>query len=235
MSAARIDPSASFTRDGVLRGARRCASFAFAVSPFGFAYGAKAAASGFTLDQALLVSAFVFAGASQFAALEIWSSPPPYLSLALVALAINARHIVQGAALSPWLFQAPRRAGYASLLVLTDANFADSQAAYQRGERDFGVFFGGGVAVWLIWVVSTALGAIAGGALGDLGRFGLDIVVGAVFAMVMVTLLREGGSRVAAVAGAASLLLVQGWSPLGWDVVAAAIVGGVAAAAAQGR
>ena len=45
------------------------------------------------------MSVLVFSGAAQFAALDFWPGPVAFGSLALVVLALNARHIVMGAAL----------------------------------------------------------------------------------------------------------------------------------------
>jgi len=226
---------ASFTRAGAMRGARRLAPVALAAAPFAFAYGAAAIERGLTFDQAMLITAFVFAGASQFAALDVWASPPPYLSLALVVLAINARYLIQGAALSPWLRAAPPGPAYASLLLLTDASFADSQAAYAKGERDFAVFFGGGFVMWSVWVVSSAIGYFAAGAIDDLSRYGLDVVLGAFFALMTLGLMRGREAVLPAVVGAAAIVFLDGRIAPGWDVVVAAIFGGVAAAAWHGR
>jgi len=50
----------------------------------------------------------------------------------------------------------------AALLLLSDANFAQAIAARERGERDAGTLFGSGVAMWIVWVVSTGVGVLAG-------------------------------------------------------------------------
>ena len=49
----------------------------------------------------------VFAGASQFLALELWGDPLPLAALVLGVLVINLRHLLMGPALLPWLAQDP--------------------------------------------------------------------------------------------------------------------------------
>ena len=47
------------------------------------------------------MSGLVLAGGAQFAALEIWTSPPPLAAILLSTLLINARHVLMSASLAP--------------------------------------------------------------------------------------------------------------------------------------
>jgi len=172
------------------------------------------------------MSAAIFAGASQFAALDLWHAPLPLATLALTVLAVNARLILLGAALSPWLLQLsiPRR--FAALLLLSDANFAHAMSARERGEMDAGILFGSGLAMWATWIGGTSLGAIAGSLLGDVSRFGFDAVMVAYFAAVVVgqwkgtaDLLPWAAAAIVAVVGSHVL-------PPGWHIIAGALTGG---------
>ena len=63
---------------------------------FGVAFGLAAAQTGLGDAATLLMSALVFAGASQFAALELWGSQVPLFTLMVTVFAINARHLLMG-------------------------------------------------------------------------------------------------------------------------------------------
>ena len=52
-----------------------------ATVPFGMVYGALAAKDGLTLTENLAMSGLVFAGASQFVALEFWTHPLPFWTI----------------------------------------------------------------------------------------------------------------------------------------------------------
>ena len=91
-----------------------------------------------------------------------------------------------GAALAPWLLQIPTVRRLAALLLLSDANFAHAMSARDRGEIDAGILFGSGLTMWIMWIASTAIGALAGSLLGDLSRFGFDAVMVAYFTAVIV-------------------------------------------------
>lgn len=218
------------TFGGFKAGMRRLAGVALFVVPFGFAFGAAAIDSGLTPIQAIAMSAVVFAGASQFAVLELWHSPLPLLSIGFVALAVNARHLIFGAALAPLLNALPRRHRLLSAIFLSDANFADMQSARQSGSSDLGILVGGGSMLWLSWVSGTVLGAVIGGTVKDLSRFGMDVVMVAFFVTVIAGSARQVGNvlpiGVAALVSVATLFLL----PHGWNVIAGALAGGLAGA-----
>lgn len=218
------------TAAGARDGARRMAPIALFVLPFGLAFGAAAVAAGLSPEAAVGMSALVFAGAAQFAGLELWSDPPPLMSLALVALAVNARLAVMGAALAPWLNALSLGRRLLALASLTDANFADGRAALRDGARDAGVLAGGGAALWLAWVSGTAAGAYAGASIGALEAFGLDLVMAAFFAAAVTGGLRSGGPVAPVVAGAAVAVATREVLPSGWHLIAAALAGGAVAA-----
>ena len=175
-----------FTASGVWRGSVEIAPIAAFVIPFGMAFGVAASAKGIPPEISIFMSAAIYAGASQFAALDLWYAPLPLATLALTVLAVNARHVLLGAALAPWLLQVPILRRAAALLLLSDANFAQAMSARDRGETDAGILFGSGVTMWIMWIVSTAIGALAGSLLGDLSRFGFDAIMVAYFTAVIV-------------------------------------------------
>jgi len=172
------------------------------------------------------MSATVFAGASQFAALELWGESIPYVSLALVALAVNARHMILGAALSPWINRLPWSRRLPILGLLSDVNFTDSQALYKEGERDAGVILGGGITLWATWVIGTAAGALLGNALGDLDRFGIDVLMIAFFAAITVRGVQSRTDIWPIVTAVVVTIATASLLPSGWNIIAAALAGG---------
>jgi len=215
-----------FTANGVWRGAVEIAPIAAFIIPFGIAFGVAASAKGVPGEISLLMSIVIFAGASQFAVLDLWHAPLPLATLALTVLAVNARHVLLGAVLAPWLLQIPLPGRVAALLMLSDANFAHAIAARERGEIDAGILFGSGIAMWVTWVISTAAGVLAGSLLGDLSRFGFDAVMVTYFAAIVIgqwkgrlDLIPWIGAAAAAVIGAQVL-------PAGWHIIAGALAGG---------
>lgn len=197
------------------------------VVAFGAAFGLAAIQKGLEPLQALLMSATVFAGASQFAAVDMWGAQVSVLPLIAVVFAINSRHLLMGASLYPMLKELPPRQRYGVLLLLTDANWAVSAQEYQSGRRNLEVILGGGLALWLAWMIGTLMGVYFGRLLQDPQSLGLDMVLGC-FLLAMAL----GGKKsprilVAWAVAAAASLAAYWYLPPHTHVVVGALAGGV--------
>ncbi len=224
------DSNISLSRVGIWHGMRRLLPVSLFVIPYGIGFGGAAAEAGLTTGQTIAMSATVFAGAAQFAALDFWPEPDAYLSLVLMALAVNARHTIMGAALAFWLNRLSWPKRLLTCALITDANFADSQRNLNAGENDLGILVGGGLIMWTMWQLGTVIGATAGHAIDDLDAYGVDVVMVCFFAAVVSTDLR-GGSKLAPVTIAVAVsVLTLDFLPAGWNVIAAALAGGTTAA-----
>ena len=216
---------------GTLGGARRLLPVALFTVPFGIAFGVAASEQGLSPAQSIAMSALVFSGAAQFASLDFWREPVAYLSLGLLMLALNGRHVIMGAALFPWLRHLPLPRRLFVLGFLSDANFADSQPCFRNGGRDAGLLLGGGMAMWTAWVTGTAIGALGGHALTDLDALGLDVVMVCFFAAITAPQLFVRSSVVPVLVAAAAAVLTLSVLPAGWNILFGALAGGVTALA----
>ncbi len=215
------------TSRDVWLGFRQMLPISMFVTVFGVAFGLAAAQMGLTGSTIMLMSGLVFAGASQFAALDMWAAHIPLIPLAVTTFAINARHLLMGATLYPWLKHLPTWKLYGVMTVISDANWAMGMQAFARGQSGMGILLGGGVALWLFWVIGTWLGLTFGNAIQDPVRLGLDMVMGC-FLLAMVL----GGQKnlrmfaIWTVAGGFALLAYW-YLPANSHVVVGAIAGGL--------
>ncbi|MCW2270750.1 Inner membrane protein YgaZ [compost metagenome] len=194
---------------------------------FGVAFGLAAAQRGLDDASTVLMSALVFAGAAQFAALDLWGQQVPVVPLMVTVFAINARHLLMGATLYPWLRDLPRAKRYGVMLVVSDANWAMSMQAYNAGKSGLGLLFGGGLALWSAWALGSWLGLVFGSAIQDPVSLGLDMVMGC-FLLAMVI----GGQKnlrmlVIWSVAAGSSLLAYAYLPENSHVVVGALAGGI--------
>lgn len=200
------------------------------VVAFGAAFGLAATQSGLSDWSIVAMSTLVFAGASQFAALELWGPQVPFFTLLLTVFAINARHLLIGATLYPWLRHLTPAKRYGVMLVASDANWAMAMHAFGRGEPGLGHVLGGGLALWSFWIVGTWLGIHFGNAIQDPKSLGLDMVMGC-FLLAMVV----GGEKslrtlVIWTVAACSSLMAYRYLPENSHVVVGALVGGIVGA-----
>ena len=198
---------------------------------FGIAVGATAARKGFALTDSVLMNLLVYGGASQMVAMEVWPQRITLASLAALALlaaTVNARMLLFGASLRPWLGPLPAWQIYPMLQLTTDPGWIICMRYRAEGGNDAAVFLGGGLAVWAAWISATTAGYLMGALVADPRRIALDLVLPIFFSAMLIPLWR-GRRRAAAwgIAGAVALAtehLVSGW----WFVIAGALAGAIA-------
>ncbi|MHA6495417.1 AzlC family ABC transporter permease [Pseudomonas borbori] len=215
------------TRQDVWAGFKQLVPISLFVIVFGLAFGLAATQTG--LDDATIVamSTLVFAGASQFAALELWGTQVPVVPLIVTVFAINARHLLMGATLYPWLRQLPPAKRYGVMVVASDANWAMAMQAFGRGKPGMGLLLGGGLALWSFWIVGTWLGLYFGNAIQDPVSLGLDMVMGCFLLAMVVGGQKNPRMLVIWVVAAGSSLLAHWYLPANSHVVVGALAGGV--------
>lgn len=194
---------------------------------FGMAFGLAASQEGLDNQAIIFMSAFVFAGASQFASLELWGEQVSLIPLIITVFVINSRHLLMGAALYTWLRHLSPIKRYGVMLVASDANWAMSMRGFSRGEPALGLLVGGGLALWLFWVFGTWIGLYFGSAIHDPVALGLDMVMGC-FLLAMVV---EGDKDLRMLliwsVSAFSSLMAYWYLPENTHIVVGALAGGI--------
>ncbi|MBI3003518.1 MAG: AzlC family ABC transporter permease [candidate division NC10 bacterium] len=89
----------SGTRREWLEGARDTLPFAASAFAYAIGFGVLARTAGLTTAETSFMSALVFAGASQFAALPLLAAAAAPATISATAAAINLRHLLMGASL----------------------------------------------------------------------------------------------------------------------------------------
>lgn len=194
-----------------------------ATGAYGIGFGAVSVASGLSVAQTCVLSLLMFTGASQFALAGVLAAGGAPMSGAATALLLGTRNTLYGLRMAPLLkWRGWRR--FAAAHVLIDESTAMS---VNRGSTE-GVrlgFLTTGWSVFVLWNLATAVGAVAGEAVGDPRTFGLDAAVGAAFLALLWPRLRDRRNVLVAVLAAAVALSMVPLTAPGVPVLAA---GGVA-------
>jgi len=223
------------TRAGVVLGLRDTIVVSAFIFPFGMAFGAAAVEKGVAALHAILLSGLVFAGAAQFAALDLWLAPLPLVPIVLVTIAVNARYMLFGASIAPWLLGLPPGKRYLLLTLLTDINWVNAMQRRAQGCNDAGVVLGAGIGLWIAWMSGTLVGFVLGADGGDLSRFGLDVVMVTFFAAMLMSQVKLEHDLWPWLAAGAVALGASYVLPAGWHVLAGALAGGAVGAWRHGR
>lgn len=193
-----------------------------AVAVFGVSFGVLATTAGLTVAQACVMSVLAFTGASQFAAVGVLGSGGSLGSAFGSALLLAARNAAYGVALAPTMARRSlgRRLLAAQFVIDESTAMATAQVGPRAREH---AFWATGIAVFVSWNVGTAIGAVAGDAIGDPEALGLDAAFPAGFVALAVPHLRSHQGRVAAACGAVIALALIPLAPPGVPIVAAAL------------
>ncbi|MHB2264329.1 AzlC family ABC transporter permease [Aliihoeflea sp. PC F10.4] len=167
----------SFTEE-FMRGTRRSIPVILSSAPFGVLFGALAVDNGMTAGEAVLMSATVFAGASQMVGLDLFGQHVAPWLIVLSIFAVNFRHVLYSAAVGrrvPHWTSAQRAFGF---FFLVDPAYAESEARGERGlPVTFAWFIGMVLPVYVLWVLEAYVGATFGGLIPDTYALGLDFLL----------------------------------------------------------
>lgn len=220
------DMRQEMSRSAYWAGVRAGLPFLLVVVPFGMLFGVVATEAGFTSLQTMAFSSVVFAGASQFAALQLMLEDAPLMIILATALAVNLRMAMYSASLSMWLGAAPLWQRALIAYVNVDQSYAVSVARYEErpqmplNER-VAFFFGSVTPVCPIWVVATAMGIMLGDQIPD--WMALDFAVPICFLAILAPMMRTLAHVASAVTSIVVALVLAGLPYNGGLLIAAVL------------
>lgn len=150
------------SRSAWLIGVREALPLLGGYIPVAISFGLIAIQAGFSAWEAIAISTLIYAGASQFLFVGMVAAGAPMLLVVIMTLLINARHVVYGPNLAPWI--TPSRWWPWLAHGLTDQVFALALTRFPQiaANERLGWFTGAMLIAWFSWIGGTALGAFAG-------------------------------------------------------------------------
>ena len=227
-------PGVSRTRADFLVGARDVAPALPANVPFGVIVGVTAVGVGMSPIQALIMSMTVFAGAAQVAAIDLLGRNAPVAIVILTALVVNLRYVMYSASIAPYFarFSAKWRATLAYFLL--DVDFALSVTKFEEepeiNRRAY--YLGVAIPIWLVWVVSTGVGATLGASVPE--SWQLDFAIPLLFLALLVPNV-EGRASGAAALGSGVVAVLGAGLPFNLGLIVGAVAGIVVGLLVGGR
>ncbi|MCX5581803.1 AzlC family ABC transporter permease [Streptomyces erythrochromogenes] len=180
-----------------------------AVGLSGFAFGVTAAGAGISTLQACVLSLLVFTGASQFALVGALAAGGNPFTAAAGAFFLGTRNAFYGLRLSE-LLRLPRAVRPLAAHWVIDETTAVALAQPDRKSARLG-FTVTGLTLYVLWNVTTLLGALGAEAIGDTRAWGLDAAGPAVFLALLAPMLKTATERAVA---ALALVLGLGFLPV---------------------
>jgi predicted branched-subunit amino acid permease len=212
-------------RDQVLR---QALSVGLASGTYGVSFGALSVTAGLSILQTCTLSVLLFTGGSQFALIGVIAAGGSGATAVATSTLLGLRNGLYGLQLTRLLgLRGVQRVVGAQLTIDESTAVAIGQpeaAASRLG------FWATGASVFALWNATTLVGALAGNALGDPKRYGLDAAAASAFLALLWPRLKGREAQSVAVAAAFLAIVLSPAVPAGVPVLAAgltAVAGGL--------
>lgn len=204
----------SYLKEGVIASLPIAAGYV----PIAMAFGILSKTNGIPLVYCFLFSAFVYAGASQFMALNLLSAGTGYIGIVITTLLVNFRHFLMSASMAARLTEQKKKYKPIIAFGITDEVF--SIASFSGKEITDGFLLTLEIMAYLSWLAGTISGYLIGQLLPSVLQNSMGIALYAMFAAILIPQIKKSKQIAILVCSSAILntaishikFLPQGWS-----------------------
>lgn len=198
------------------------------VAAYGFGFGALGVSAGLTFWQTMMLSLFMFTGASQFALLGVIAGGGSYSAAIAAAWLLGIRNLPYAIRMKSLVRPKSWKIPIAAQLTIDESTAM--ALAHQSPDGDTAgsrkAFWYTGISVYVFWNLATMFGAFAAAATSDPAALGLDAAISAGFvALLWPQLDNQLKQRIAIGAGLVALILIP-LAPPGIPILVAGAIAG---------
>ena len=193
--------------------------------PPAIAFGILSKSCGITLLESFLFSAVVFAGASQFIALNLLMTGMGPGGIILTTLLVNFRHFLMSAYLSTLIGKIAKRYIFLIAFGVTDEVFSVLSFSKRKLTRTFVLILQ--LSAYSGWVSGTVAGYILGGCLPEILTKSMGIALYSLLLAILLPELKTSGKAVCLViaSGVLNTVLIKlDLFPDGWNIIVCILV-----------
>lgn len=217
-------------------GMRMFVPVAISIAAYGVVWGVLAGQAGLSALEVLLMSGLLFAGASQFVALESWTPGNlPILAIIVTTAIVNLRMLLMTATLRPLTRHLPRWKALLSVYLVADENWAMTMAEVSKGRGSVAFLVGSGVCSWMAWTGSTLAGRLLGAVIDDPVTYGLDFAFTATFIALLLGMWKGKADLVPWIVAALVAIAAARLIPGNWYIIIGGLAGSLAGAIVETR
>jgi 4-azaleucine resistance transporter AzlC len=191
--------------------------------PVGMAFGVLARKAGLTTFEVGLMSLLVYAGASQFLAIEMVSKGVPCVPIVVATFFLNLRHLLMSSTLSLYFRKNSLRTLGLLSAQMTDESFALATSNISRILNRPQYLFGLQITSQLAWVGGSVGGAFFGGLINHEG-YGLPFALPGLFICLLVLQIRSPHHFGIMVIAGVSSLFFKWIFPGNWYILFSALL-----------
>jgi len=195
--------------------------------PVGMAFGVLARQAGLSPLESGSMSLLVYAGASQFIAVEMISKGIPWVPIVLTTFFINLRHLLMSSTLSLYFNGNSLRTLGLLSAQLTDESFAVAMADPSKVSNRPRYLFALQVTSQLAWISGSVGGALFGSLINS-SAYGFPFALPALFICLLVLQLKSKIHFWVMGLAATISLLFKALLPGNWYIIGAALLASIA-------
>ena len=217
--------------DGLLNGVKDILTLATSAGVFGLVYGMTSRQLGFPLWSVLMMSFIIFAGSSQFIAVNSISSGSSIPATILTVAVVNLRMLLLSAAMNDAVkneFSLTKR--LIGSFFLTDETFVTYYASLENSRPSMYRYVGSALTMYSIWIVSCYLGYISGSLLPITMARLLSFAFPASFASILAMQIDSKETVIAVCIAAIASLICYLYFPGKLYIIIGCVVGSLAGA-----
>lgn len=201
--------------------------------PIAIAFGALAIEANLATSEAVLMSVFVFAGASQFVAAGMILAGAGAVQIVAATFFLNLRHLIMSMAVNERIKGIPKVWRVGLSFGITDETFALLTLQDTDRDRDISRLYVAGLLLtaYLGWVTGTVVGCVSVQVIPPVISAGMSMGLYAMFIGLLVPQLRKS-AHIALIALASMLLstIFHRLLESGWAIVSATVLGALVGA-----
>ncbi|MCM2294243.1 AzlC family ABC transporter permease [Allorhizobium sp. BGMRC 0089] len=212
-------------------GVRDSLAITLSTLPFAALFGAVAASHGQSIVEATVMSATIFAGASQLVGVDLFGHEVPAWLIVLSVFAVNFRHILYSAAIGPAFRSLSGWQKGIAFFFMTDPQFAEAIKRDERGKKvSFAWYMGFALTIYIPWVGFTTLGALFSNLIKDPQAVGLDVLLPVYFMGSVLGFRRRPNFLIVVAVSAVASVIAMHMVGSPWHVSLGALAGVITAA-----
>ncbi|MDT2523545.1 MULTISPECIES: AzlC family ABC transporter permease [Enterococcus] len=173
----RLTQTSSFT-DGV----RACLPTIMGYLGIGIAMGIVGKSAHLAIWQIFLMSTLVYAGSAQFILCGLLLLSAPILSIVFTVFLVNLRHLLMSLSVAHYFKDDSLLNGMAIGTLLTDESYGVLMTTLAQEKKVSSNWMHGlNITAYLVWILSTVIGALLGNFIPDPTIFGFDFALTSMF------------------------------------------------------
>lgn len=200
--------------------------------PVALTYGVLASQAGMSLLELTMMSALVYAGASQFMGVNMIVANATIIEIVVATFVLNFRHFVMSLSFMNELRERISLKGRVGLaLGLTDETFAVSALNKEEAEQKNGVFFYAAIYItaYLSWVIGSFVGGLLGEVIPEQLSQSMGIALYAMFIGLLIpSVKKEVRFGLIAILAMIINVIASQFVSSGWSIVLGTVIGGLA-------